>query len=437
MPSISHLCLLLALMSSPGLAQEVGQDEEGGIWNGRKHALDEDLREFERRRRDGTSSPPAPESPKPSPELGKPPVVYDEKKALPVTGAAKTPEEEWLEIDAAHAAPTSDHAKAPNEEPPKSGGKPPKGRAPGGVKTPAGKGRIDKSSPPPIDRENPLSVNSVLPEAPKRHPLAPAQTPQKASGVLSPSDRLPASPKGPPSKKDSGPPAIPQIGQDGVPDFEPPPVEEWASPGAAIDDDRLGFSSLRSRSTHVKYRVIADAYGGGWSQSTAVGSASVGVRIDDWIIGGAVERAQWLDTRTNVGKFTETYMADLCASMTFELSWLAIQPCYRYGVGMGVFKQRNALNEIETITRDRASFKVYGRLITLVPLGDGNRLAIEGTSGYSEDPFLYGPFVQAWVRTSLFGFSIGYENYAGQRQAGLVGYAFGMLEVPNTHVAVP
>lgn len=221
----------------------------------------------------------------------------------------------------------------------------------------------------------------------------------------------------------------PTIDQRGLPLFGPPPTPGDFSAAAGVPPSDITFSSLRSPRARPKKRIIYDLYGGAGANSTRVFSTSVGLRLDDWILGAAVDRGQWLDAKTNTGKFTEGLYADLCAAVTLETSWLSLQPCYRYGVGRGTYKQRNALNEIEENTKDRAVFKFYGRFVMALDLPTGGKLMLEGVTGYSQDVFLYGAYNQVWVKTPILGLSLGVEDHAGQRQALLVGFAFGAVNV--------
>lgn len=221
----------------------------------------------------------------------------------------------------------------------------------------------------------------------------------------------------------------PSIGADGLPSFYSPPPETSDSAAGSIPAPELSFSSLRSPEASPKNRVIFDIYGGGGDGSSRVFSTSLNLRVSDWIFGIAEERAQWLDAKTNTGKYTESTFFDVCAAVTFETSWLSIQPCYRYGKGRGRFRQRDALNEIREFERTREVFRFYGRFVLLVPLWGDERLAIEGISGYSQDVFLYGPYSQFWIKTPLLGFSIGAESFAGQRNAFLAGFSFGALNI--------
>lgn len=218
------------------------------------------------------------------------------------------------------------------------------------------------------------------------------------------------------------------IERDGLPSFVEPRLPAIPSPSSLVPAGKLSFSSLRSPEASPKKRFIFDIYGGGGPNQTGIFSSSLNLRLSDWILGVSGETAQWLDKKTNVGKYTESVYLDVCAAFSLETEWLSLQPCYRGGSGQGRFRQRDATNTIREFERKREVFRFYTRFVTLIPVG-GKKVAVEGVSGYSEDVFLYGPYSQVWVKTDLLGLSIGAENVAGQRSSFLLGLAYGATDV--------
>jgi hypothetical protein len=218
------------------------------------------------------------------------------------------------------------------------------------------------------------------------------------------------------------------IERDGLPSFVEPRLPALPSPSSLVPAGKLSFSSLRSPESSPKKRFIFDLYGGGGPNQTGIFSTSLNLRLSDWILGVSGETAQWLDRKTNVGKYTESVYLDVCAAFSLETEWLSLQPCYRGGSGTGRFRQRDATNTIREFERKREVFRFYTRFVTLIPIG-GKKVAVEGVSGYSEDVFLYGPYSQVWVKTDLLGLSIGAENVAGQRSSFLLGVAYGATDI--------
>lgn len=200
------------------------------------------------------------------------------------------------------------------------------------------------------------------------------------------------------------------------------------SPVPDIEPSQLGFASIRSPLSSLKQRVIYELSGGYGPNDTRMFFSSIGLRLDGHVIGVAYERSQWLDIKTNTGKFTESILGDYCASMTIDSSWLSIQPCLRYGAGSGYWLERNALNQVVENEKKRNVFKTYGRFIALVPVAN-YKLAIEGSIGYSEDVFLYGPFSQLWIKTPLLGLSVGFESYSNQRNVVSLGIATSFIDI--------
>lgn len=186
---------------------------------------------------------------------------------------------------------------------------------------------------------------------------------------------------------------------------------------------------LRGKDSGNAKRFIFDAFGGFGSFQTKTFVSTLGLNLDGWIFGGGYDRASWLDPLTNTGKYVESVFFDGCAAISANTEWLSVQPCYRYGMGRGAYKARNAYNQIEERFLQRNVGKFFGRFILIIPLFDEKKLAIEGLSGYSEDPFLYGAFMQATVRTPFLGLSIGAESYSGQRNSVIVGTSFGLVDV--------
>ncbi len=193
----------------------------------------------------------------------------------------------------------------------------------------------------------------------------------------------------------------------------------------AINVNDIGY---RHPMKEPRKLIITDTFVGVGPNYTQAFGGTIGLNIYKWVIGGGYERAQWLDVNTNTGKYVESIFADGCAAMTFDTSWFSFQPCFRYGVGYGNFKERNALNEIVSKDKNRSVSKTFGRFILLLDAGD-DKIAVEGITGYSEDPFLYGAFIQATVKTPILGLMAGFETYAGQRNAFILGYSLGVLDL--------
>lgn len=210
----------------------------------------------------------------------------------------------------------------------------------------------------------------------------------------------------------------------GEPDFDSGieiPLLDLAGP----DDSLLG---IRSPLARRPYRLIAETTFGGGSSETEVWTSFIGLRIYDWVIGTGYDRARWLDTKTNTGKFLENIYADVCASLTMNSTFMSIQPCVRFGRGEGVFKDRDLTGQVVTHGKQGVSRKYYGRFLMILPLGK-SRIAIEGTSGWSEDPFIYGAYAEVWIKTPLAGLSIGGESYKGQRNMIGLGFSYGFIEI--------
>ena len=207
-----------------------------------------------------------------------------------------------------------------------------------------------------------------------------------------------------------------------LPDLTPNPIDDM-QPG------EMGLSSYRSPNSHFKKRVIFDSVAGMGLNATQSSESSLSLRLGDHIIGVAYERAQWLDTKTNTGKFIQDLYADYCSALSFDTSWLSVQPCYSYGVGVGIFRERDALNNVLQFEKKRNVFKLYGRVVFTVPVGS-QKLAVEGVTGYSEDPFLYGPYSELWLKLPLVGLSVGAQSYSAQRNSLCIGYGFGIFDVP-------
>jgi len=205
---------------------------------------------------------------------------------------------------------------------------------------------------------------------------------------------------------------------------DPPHLPEIAEiPLDSGDLSELGMISLYLPEAKQKKLILYSASVGAGKQDDRALNLSLGVRLMDNIFSGVYNRSQWLDEKTNTGKFVSTLSLDYCPSISFGSKRFAVQPCYSGGTGEGEWKERNALNQIVVNRTQRSIYKVYLRFVTLFPIPKKGSLAIEGVMGYSEDVFLYGPYFQSWIKTPFFDLSLGLETYTGQRNLLSIGFA--------------
>ena len=287
----------------------------------------------------------------------------------------------------------------------------------------------------------PRAPSEVNPKGsfPKKAPRSPGG-PSQAVSAKPPRGGLPAQqlpgaktdhpPTEPPSINLGGPGALPW------PSTEPPDAH-YGLPGVPLSPidtyqpSDLGFASLRNPEAKPKNRILLETYGGGGLDSTAVWAINAAIRVSDNILGVGYERAQWLDVKTNTGKFVQDTYLDYCVAAAPAVSFFSIQPCARYGRGSGTYAERDALGAVVERTLPRAFLKFYGRFILLFSGPSGtHRVALEGVTGYSEDPFLKGAYNQLWLKLPLAYLSIGAETYAaGQRTSLLLGMTVGFIDI--------
>ena len=206
-----------------------------------------------------------------------------------------------------------------------------------------------------------------------------------------------------------------------VPKLNPPKGLKFIPP------TNYSVSSLRMKMTDLDPAQYAvETYGGSGPNEAANYTLNVSYISSSVSLGIVYDRSQWLDVRTNTGKFTQNVYLDVCANTSLDADWFAFIPCAMVGEGQGIYKERNLADEIETHEKSGLVHKTYLRFILFIPLSFSNesqRIAIEGLVGASSDPFLYGAFMQSWIKTPFLGLMVGGELYQNQRQIISVGWA--------------
>jgi len=184
--------------------------------------------------------------------------------------------------------------------------------------------------------------------------------------------------------------------------------------------------------------IFIDSQFGGFMNYTMSVSSAIGYNDGGDTYAIYLEQSQWLDVKTNTGKLIKSIGLELCPDLSFGLELVQFKPCYKYVSGDGYFKERDAIGDIRANKLKRDSIRLYGRWILSVPEDFGKYLRqgltrdnvygeLEGYSGFSDDPFLWGWFGGLTIRTPISGVSFSIENYMGQRIVIGAGYLYGRV----------
>lgn len=225
-------------------------------------------------------------------------------------------------------------------------------------------------------------------------------------------------------------------------------IAQIAPPKLSFGDDlqspafHRGVHSIYDKYLSHKYSksesIFIDTMAGGFLNSTISTSVALGYNRSGNTYSLYLEKSQWLDTKTNTGKMIESAGVEYCPDLSFGMKIIQFKPCYKYVNGTGTFKERDPFGEIAERKVTRGSLRLYGRWILSVPddfdkyfkeglTRDIVSTEIEGYSGFSDDPFLWGWFGGLTIRTPVSGVSMNFENYMGQRFVFGLGYVWGRV----------
>jgi hypothetical protein len=174
-----------------------------------------------------------------------------------------------------------------------------------------------------------------------------------------------------------------------------------------------------------KSSLFGSLMGGAGPYDARVSSAELGYSPGSYhaSLSLLVDRAQWLDPKTNTGKLATSSYGLVCAGGAYIQDLAAFTPCLGGGMSFGQYKDRNYLNAIEVhnVEKKTVGIAMVKGVVAYNLIGTH---VIDWAAGYSQDIFLWGGFAKVLFSTPVPTIYVGLQTYGIQRNALIISTSF-------------